>query len=89
MVPVEAAVNSSMLLTIHCSIERLSRLVWRVSCAIRRASVSTNRLVVQRNKRCVQMHNSLKRAISCCHPAIALKSPDRSRQESPGKAPSR
>jgi hypothetical protein len=40
MVPVEAAVNSSMLLTIHCSMERLSRLVWRVSCAIRRASVS-------------------------------------------------
>jgi hypothetical protein len=27
MVPVEAAVNSSMLLTIHCSMERLSRLV--------------------------------------------------------------
>jgi hypothetical protein len=46
-------------------------------------------LVVQRNKRCVQMHNSPKRAISCCHPAIALRSPDRSRQESPGKAPSR
>ena len=63
MVPVEAAVNSS--------IERLSRLVWRVSCAIRRASVSTNRLVMQRNKRCVQMHNSPKRALllPSCHRA--------------------
>jgi hypothetical protein len=85
MVPVEAAVNSSMLLTISLLD---GALVTPCLAGVVRNPARIRQLV-QRNKRCVQMHNSPKRAISCCHPAIALRSPDRSRQESPGKAPSR
>ena len=58
MIPVEAAVNSSMLPSIAHAVSR--------SCLadfVRnpRASVSTFRLVMQRNKRRVRVHNSPKR----------------------------
>jgi hypothetical protein len=51
MVPVEPAVNSSIEGDVT---------PWSGGCnaQIRRASVGTNRLVTQRNKELVQMHNS-------------------------------
>src|SRR5229473_3366423 len=82
MVLVELGVNSSIE-------EYATPLVWAcVRCrASRRASVVTNRLVTQRNKRFVQMHNSPNS--ECYFASITLNSPDRSRLVSSGKAPFR
>jgi hypothetical protein len=53
MVPAAPAVNSTIK-----DKGQYHALIWRVQCAMRRASVGAYRLVMQRNERCVQMHNS-------------------------------
>jgi hypothetical protein len=80
MVLVEAAVNSSIE---GCVTPWSGRC--RAQSDARRSTPTV--LVMQRNKRCVQMHNSPNRERYLA--AIALRSPHRSRQVSSGKAPSR